>query len=393
MLVRPTEAVVDLSAIADNYRLAVEVGGRPAIGVVKADAYGHGAVAVARTLVQAGSPLLAVALVEEAMELREAGIQAPILVLGAAYGDHYDLLVRHRLTPLVFTVEHVTRLAEAARRAGSRATAHLKLETGMGRIGATAQELPAIADALRAAPEVDLEGVCTHFASADLEPRSTTEGQVRLFAAACEALARGGIRPRLHHLANSAGTLEYPAARQDVTRPGIMLYGYLPFDPATQSPTIRHAAGRLRAALTWRSAITHLKQVEAGTPISYGGRWIAARTSRIATVPIGYADGYQRRLSGRPGFGRADVLVRGLRAPVAGTVCMDMTMIDVTEVPGVAVGDEVVLLGEQLGARIDADELASKAGTISYEILCAIGKRVPRRHLQAENRLPERSRG
>jgi alanine racemase len=161
-----------------------------------------------------------------------------------------------------------------------------------------------------------------------------------------------------------------------------MLYGYLPFDgAAASSPAARAAAGRLRRALTWRTAITHLKTVPAGTPISYGGKWVAARTSTIATLPVGYADGYHRRLSGRPGMGCADVLVRGRRAPVAGTVCMDMLMADVTDVPGVALGDQVVLLGDQGGERIGADELAAKAGTISYEILCGISRRVPRRYL------------
>jgi alanine racemase len=381
VLIRPTEALVDLSAVAHNYRLAVEIGGRPGIGVVKADAYGHGAVPVAKALVAAGAPVLGVALVEEGLDLRAAGVEAPILVFGAAYGD-YDVLVRERLVPLVFTPEHVRGLAAAAARAGVRARAHLKIDSGMGRVGATPADVPAFIEALRAAPEVDLEGICTHFASADLEPRSVTERQVEIFNGVSDALARAGLAPRLHHLANSAGTLEYPAARQDLLRPGIMLYGYLPFDPAhLPSATAREAAGRLRRALTWRTAITHLKTVAAGTAISYGGKWVARRTSRIATLPVGYADGYPRRLSGRPGFGCADVLVRGQRVPVAGTVCMDMMMADVTDVPGAATGDEVVLLGQQGAERIDADELAARAGTISYEILCAVGKRVPRRYV------------
>jgi alanine racemase len=381
MSIRPTEAVVDLAAVVSNYRLAVEIGGRPAVGVVKADAYGHGAERVARALVEAGCPLLAVALVEEGIELREAGIAAPVLVLGAAYGDEYEALVRHRLTPVVFTASHVERLAKAARAAGTRASAHLKVDTGMGRIGATPAELPALIEILRAAPEVRLEGVCTHFASADLEPRATTERQIALFGEISATLARAGFTLS-HHLANSAGTLEYPTVRQDLTRPGIMLYGYLPFAPgAAASAAVAAAAERLARPLTWRTAITHVKSVADGTPISYGGHWVAARPSRIATLPVGYADGYDRRFSGRPDAGRADVLVRGRRAPVAGTVCMDMTMVDVTDVPGAAVGDEVVLLGEQGGACVDADELAAKAGTISYEVLCGIGKRVPRRYV------------
>ena len=330
---------------------------------------------------EAGAPLLAVALVEEGLELRENGIEAPILVMGAAYGEGYDLLVRHRLIPIVFTLEHIARLAAAARAAGTRAVAHLKIDTGMGRLGIAPPELPAMVEALRGAPEVQLEGVCTHFANADVEPRETTDRQVRLFHEASDALARAGLAPRLHHLANSAGTLAYPAARQDVTRPGIMVYGYSPFESAAPlSAAARDVAALLRPALTWRTSILHVKTVAPGAAISYGGRWVAQRTSRIATIPVGYGDGYDRRLSGRPGFGSADVLVRGRRAPVAGTVCMDMTMVDVTDVPGAQVGDEVVLLGAQEGLRIGADELASRLGTISYEILCGIGKRVPRRY-------------
>jgi alanine racemase len=383
MSVRPTEAVVDLAAVAHNYQVAVEVGGRPAIGVVKADAYGHGAAEVARELVSRGCPMLAVALVEEGVELREAGLAAPVLVLGAAYDERYDLLVRHRLMPVVFEVAHLRGLAEAARAAGVRATAHLKVDTGMGRIGLRPQELPAFLDLARRTPEVALEGVCTHFASADLEDRALTERQVALFDEAAEALERAGMPLRFRHLANSAGTVEYPGARQDLTRPGIMLYGYLPMlSRSSRSAPAREVAGRLRRVLTWRTAIVHLKDVSPGTPISYGGRWVAERPSRIATLPVGYADGYPRRLSGRPGFGRAEVLVRGRRAPVAGTVCMDMIMADVTDVPGVAPGDEVVLLGAQGGEVVDADELAERAGTISYEILCGVGRRVPRRYVR-----------
>jgi alanine racemase len=205
---------------------------------------------------------------------------------------------------------------------------------------------------------------------------------VRAFDAAAEAMVAAGFPLRWRHLANSAGTIEYPGAHQDVVRPGIMLYGYLPFAPDAPPPTeaARAVQRRLRPALVWRSALTHVKTVPPGTAISYGGFWIARRESRIATVPVGYADGYSRRLSGRPGFGRADVLVGGRRCEVAGTVAMDMILADVTEVPGAKVGDEVVLLGAQGAERIGADELAAKAGTIPYEILCAVGARVPRRH-------------
>jgi len=381
--VRPTEAVVDLSAIAENYRLAGEVGGRPVIAVVKADAYGHGAAPVALELQGLGAPMMGVALVEEGIALREAGVTTPVLVLGGAYDDRYDLLVEHRLVPVIFDRQHVEGLARVARITGVQVAAHLKVDTGMGRIGVRPHELDGLVALLQRTPEVALEGICTHFASADLEDRALTERQLALFDQAADALVRAGMPIRHRHLANTAGTLEYPAARQDLTRPGLLLYGYLPFQPrSTRPPLAQAVAGRLRRALTWRTAVVQLKEVAEGTPVSYGGRWVARRTSRIATLPVGYADGYPRRLSGRPGFGSAEVLVRGRRAPVAGTVCMDMTMVDVTDVPGVEPGDEVVLLGAQGKETIDADELADRAGTISYEILCGIGTRVPRRYLR-----------
>ena len=227
MAVRPTEAVVDLAAVASNYRLASEIAARPAIGIVKAAAYGHGAVPVARALAAAGCPMFGVALIEEGLELREAGIAAPILVLGASFGGRYDLLVRHELTPVIFAEEHLAGLASAARAAGRVAIAHLKLDSGMGRIGVREEDLPRLLETARRTPEVRLEGLCTHFASADLEPREITLAQVRAFDAAAEAFVRAGLPLRFRHLANSAGTIEYPAARQDLVRPGIMP-GYPP---------------------------------------------------------------------------------------------------------------------------------------------------------------------
>jgi len=383
MPVRPTEAVVDLSAVAENYRAALEIGGRPAVAVVKANAYGHGIAAVAARLDSLGPHMLGVALVEEGIELREAGIAAPVLVLGGAYGGRYDLLVTHRLVPLVFAPEHLDGLARAARAAGVRAAAHVKVDTGMGRIGLRPAELAGFAARALLTPEVSVEGVCTHFASADLEDPVLAQRQVALFGEAAASLARAGLPIRWRHVANSAALLALPEARQDLTRPGIMLYGYLPFPAKSCPPAAAALSGRLRRALTWRTEVIQVKDVDEGTPISYGGRWVARRRSRIATLPVGYADGYPRRLSGRPGFGNAEVLVRGRRAPVAGTVCMDLTMVDVTDIPGVAPGDEVVLLGAQGGETVDAVELAERAGSIPYEILCGIGPRVPRRYVGA----------
>jgi len=381
MRVRPTEAIVDLDAIRANYRLAVELSGRPAVGVVKADAYGHGAVPVARALLAEGAPLLAVALVEEGVELRRAGIGAPVLVMGGALSGGYDLLVRERLTPVLGSREQLGGLAAAARAAGVRANAHVEVDTGMGRLGLLPDEVGPFAEAARRTPEVELDGLCTHFASADAAEREPTQRQVARFEEAAARLEASGLRPRLRHLGNSAGTIEFPGVTQDLVRPGIMLYGYLPHAGGAPVPAAsRAAAARLRPALSWRTAIAHLKTLPAGAAVSYGGHWVAGRPSRIATLPVGYADGYPRRLSGRPGFGRGEVLVAGHRCPVVGTVCMDMVMADVSEVAGAATGDEAVLIGAQGGERIGADELATRAGTISYEILCGIGRRVPRVH-------------
>ncbi len=381
MPVRPTEAIVDLAAIAHNYRLAVELGGRPGVAVVKADAYGHGAVPVARALAAAGVPWLGVALVEEGLELRAANVQLPILVLAGAFDDSWDELLRRRLTPVLTSPAQVAALGAAARALRVRAEAHLELDTGMARLGAAPGELPALLAALRAAPEVALTGLCTHFAGADTADDEGSARQVRLFQEAAGALSAAGHSPLLH-ATNSAATLRMPGVRQQLSRPGIMLYGYLSYGAELPVPAgARDAAARLRPALSWRTSVIHLKEVPSGTRVSYGGHWTAPRPSRIATLPVGYADGYDRRLSGRPGYGSAEVLVRGRRAPVVGTVCMDLLMVDVTEVPGAALGDEVVLLGAQGAERIDADELARRAGTISYEILCGVSRRVPRRYL------------
>jgi alanine racemase len=380
MPVRPTEAVVDLDAIRGNFRLVVERCRRPGIAMVKADAYGHGAVPVARALQGAGAVLLGVALVEEGLALRAAGLTAPILVMGGAFGGRYELLVEHRLTPVVGSRAELSGLAAAARAAGVRCPAHLELDTGMSRLGVPPAELPELAEALRATPEVELQGLCTHFASADQADRQATLDQLARFEEARGLLRRAGLSPRWCHLSNSAGTIAFPDLAQDLVRPGIMLYGYLPHDPALAPPP-EAAALSLRPALTLRSAVVQVRSLAPGARVSYGGHFAARRPSRIATVPVGYADGYPRRLSGREGFGRAEVLVRGRRAPVAGTVCMDLVMADVTDVPGASAGDEVVLLGAQGPERIGADELARRAGTIPYEILTGISARVPRRFL------------
>lgn len=370
--IRPTEAVIDLGALAHNLR-AVRLGSpRTAVlAMVKADAYGHGALPVARLLERQGVEMFGVALVEEGVALRRGGVKLPILVLGGGYESAPEELVEAGLTPVLYRADQVPAFEAAAARADSWLPIHLEIETGMGRTGVAPEELPELLRALGEARHLEVEGVFSHFANADLADQAMNRLQVERFRGALQQVEQAGFRPAWRHLANSAGVLGLPGAHDgdlcNMVRPGIMLYG--------EPPTARLAdAAHLEPVLTWRTAITHLKWVEAGTPISYGGRWVAPRRSRIATLPVGYADGYPRALT----VG-GEVLVHGRRCPIAGTVCMDMCMVDVTEVPEAALGDQVVLLGRQGGDRLAADEVAARCGTISYELLCGISARVPRR--------------
>jgi len=333
--------------------------------VVKADAYGHGALACARVLADEGVTFLGVGLVEEGLELRAAGIRTPILVVDGAFAGRFDLLLAEALTPLVFRQDHLEGLAAASRALGIPAVAHLKVDTGMGRVGIRPEDL---SDFLDAAVRlgVKLEGVATHLATADLDGHPLTDRQIRAWRDAVSLVRDRAGEPRWLHVANSAGLLSRPDARGTLVRPGILLYGAHPSDDFRDRID-------LRPVLRWTTRVTHVKDVRAGTPISYGSRWVAARPSRIASLPVGYADGYDRRLSDC-----GVVLLRGARVPIAGTVTMDQIMVDVTDVAGVDVGDEAVLVGAQGDDEIRAEELARACGTIHYEIFCGIGPRVPR---------------
>ena len=369
--IRPTRVELDLEALRHNLAVARGwCGPTELVAVVKANAYGHGAKELAPALESAGVKVFAVALIEEGIELRQAGVRSPIWVMGGAYEGGYDALLANRLTPVIFRPEHLEGLSAAARSAGTQAPVHLKVDTGMGRIGVQLTEVEAFAEALKARPELVLEGFVSHFANADLADVALTQLQVRRFLDALAVLKRHGFEPKHRHLSNSAGIMSLPEVRDGLklnsVRPGLMLYGLSPSQSFSGSD-------RLRPVLSWKTAITHLKTVPAGTPVSYGSTWTAPRTSVIATLPVGYADGYSRAFSNR---GR--VLVRGRRAPIVGRVCMDMVMVDVTEIPGAAFGDEVVLIGRQGGEALGADELAGWMGSISYEVLCGVSARVPR---------------
>lgn len=359
---RPTVVEVDLDAIRHNVR-ALKPRGARLMAVVKGDAYGHGDVAVARAALEAGASSLAVALVEEGVRLRDAGVETPILVLAEfPRGSERDALAE-QLTPTVYTDEGIERLAAAAGALGRRISVHVKVDTGMHRLGLyPARALRGFAERAVDAG-LGIEGAWTHFArSEDDEP--TTMRQLATFREAIDALDE---RPPCLHAANSAATIRYPETRLDLVRPGIACYGLEP------APGIGSELG-LRPALSWRSSVTLVKRLPAGEAISYGHRYRLARDSTIATVPVGYEDGYARLLS------EAQVLIRGRRRRVAGAVTMDHITVDCGD-DDVAIGDEVVLLGRQGDEEIPAEELAARLGTISYEVVTSIGKRVPREHV------------
>jgi alanine racemase len=364
---RPTRAAIDLDALAHNVRLAARLCGpeRRILAVVKADAYGHGAVRVAQAALAAGAAKLGVATPGEARELRAAGIDAPILLLSELAADRAAEMIRLGCSLTVYTVACAEALEREACRTGRRVSVHVKVDTGMGRVGVSpAEALPFVAR-LRDFPSLVLEGLMTHPSEAERPGSPVTAFQVEEFRALCGAIEAMAGPVRWRHMANSALVL-LGEPFGNLARPGIMLYGAAP------GPGLPQAA-ELRPVLRLTTAVVFLKRVPAGTPLSYGGTFITRRESLIATLPIGYADGYRRGFSNR-----ASVLVRGRRAPVVGTVCMDLCLADVTDVPAVAVGDEVTLIGAQGELLISADELAAHAGTISYEIFCGIGPRVPR---------------
>ncbi len=377
--VRPTRAEVNLAALRHNLRVVERhAGGARVWPVLKADGYGHGAPAVARTLERAGAQGFCVALLEEAVELRDAGIRTPILVMGGYYGGAYEEVVERRIIPVVYDPSHVEGFARAARVLGRPVEAHLKIDTGMARLGVRLEGLSAFASVLAEHPEVRITGLMTHLASADAAESAldgaTTSDQVARFEEATARLARLGITPEVRHAANSAAVLR-GHARFDVVRPGIAVFGVSPRAEGGSEAT--PFTNELRGVMRVRSELVDLRVLPAGEPVGYGGMFRTTRVTKVATIPLGYADGLSRQLSNR-----GHILLRGRRAPIIGAVSMDMSMIDVTDVPGAQLRDEVVALGAQEGPLgrdfIGADEVAAHAGTIPWEVLTSISRRVPR---------------
>jgi alanine racemase len=333
------------------------------LAVVKANAYGHGAVPVSQALLASGAHRLGVATVEEGVALRQAGITAPILIMGGGVANDMDALLAYQLTPVVPSAESVASLARLASGGSSPMPVHLKIDTGMGRLGLSPAEVRSLLDG-GWPPALRLEGLMSHLASADDGDAQATEAQLGHFRAVMEDVKRRGIDIRFAHIAGSAGILGFPASHLDLVRPGLMLYGYAP--GALKSTD-------LVPVLTWKTQIVQVKRVSPGHAVSYGGTFVAKRPTTLAVLAVGYADGYSRALSNR-----GQVLLHGRVVPVVGRVCMDLTIADVTDIPNVAPGAEAVLIGRQGSNSISADDLAAKIGTISYEILAGIGSRVQR---------------
>lgn len=364
---RVTQAVVSLDAIAGNFgRIRDRVGEYTQImAVVKADAYGHGALPVARTLVEIGTGWLGVALPEEGVELRHQGFQVPILVMGPTPPDQGAVLFEYRLDQMVYHPLHARALSQRGGGSSARVRVHLKIDTGMGRLGIHPAEAAAAAKAIVHLPRLEFGGVMTHFAAADAPDKGHALEQIRQFLEAIREIEAAGVAVPLRHAANSAALLDLSEAHLDMVRPGIALYGYPP------SP-----GGLWEPALTFKTCIAQIKEMPKGATVSYGCTYEAPRDILVATLPVGYADGYNRLLANG-----GEVLIRGERVPVIGRVCMDMVMVDVTEVAGVREGEEAVLLGRQGDETLFADEWAARLGTITYEVLCNISKRVPRSYL------------
>lgn len=367
-------ATVNLDAVADNMKeMAGNLpSGTGMIGVVKADGYGHGSVPVAMAV----DPYVrgfAVATVEEGVILRRHGIGKMILVLGVTHPDQYEELIRYQIRPTVFTLRQAERLSELACREGVRAKLHLAVDTGMSRIGMEPDETSAeMVLSMSRLPGIEIEGMFTHFARADERDKESARAQLAAYLNFSELLKSRGIEIPLKHCSNSAGIVEgLPSNSLDLVRAGISIYGLYPSDEVDRETV------HLTPVMELKSRISYIKTIRPGTPVSYGGTFVARRPTRIATIPVGYGDGYPRSLSSR-----GSVLIRGRRAPILGRVCMDQFMVDVTDIPEAEEEDEVTLIGRDGGDQISVEELARLGGGFHYELICDLGKRVPRVYLR-----------
>ena len=356
---------IDLDAILQNFQAICEKAGVPVMAVVKADAYGHGAVPVARHL-EEKCAFFGVSSLSEALELRHAGIKKPVLILGHSQVSTFPELVRYDIRPTIFSLEDARALSAEAQKQGKVAPFHFAVDTGMSRIGFQCTEESAdICARIAALPHLEAEGIFSHFATADEEDLQKAKMQAERFDSFLTMLKKRCVAPRIVHLDNSAGVMNF-GFHYDMVRAGIVLYGLYP------SEEVPKEALSLQPAMSWHSRISCLKWLPAGREISYGGTYITEKDTRIATIPVGYADGYRRNLSGK-----FYVLIRGKKAPILGRVCMDQMMVDVTDIPDVQAGDDVVLMGD----GISAEELAQAGDSFNYELVCSVSRRVPRQYI------------
>lgn len=371
-------AEIDLNALAHNVKEVCRVKGSKAevMAVVKANAYGHGAVEVAKTALDNGATRLAVARTTEGIQLREAGIKVPILVLGYTPLEQIPEIIEYGLEQTVYGLDYALKVSQKAVQLGVNLPVHIKIDTGMGRIGVIANEDSAIMEIKEIAslPYLLPIGIFTHFAAADSADKAYTNSQLEGFNKLLEGLRREGLEFPLCHAANSAALIDYPGSHLNMVRAGIILYGLYPSDEVSKQKI------SLKPVMSFKSRVAFIKKVQAGFSVSYGCTHKTASPATIATIPVGYADGYSRLISNR-----GEVLVKGCRAPVIGRVCMDQFMIDVSEIPDVTPGDEVVLFGKQGGETLPVEDIARWIGTINYEVVCMVSARVPRIYINSSS--------
>lgn len=369
-----TWAEVDLEALKNNFKEIRRITNPDAkiMSIVKADAYGHGVVEVTKALIQSGTDYLAVACVDEGVQLRSTGIELPILILGAAAETEFETLIEHSLIPAVFSYETAHKLSETAEKLNKTVKIHIKLDTGMSRIGFVTgvDDENVVSEIIKISklPLIEIDGIFSHFSTSDEKERDYTDLQMTRFLKVCGMLENAGLKIPLKHIANSAAIMMYPETHLDMVRAGIILYGLYP------SSEVDKTKIALKPVMTVKSKITMVKSLSENRGVSYGKKYITDHKTKIATVPIGYADGYTRLLSGK-----AKMIVNSELVPVIGRICMDQCMIDVTNVNTTNTGDEVIVFGAE---KITADYLAELIGTINYEIVCMISKRIPRIYLK-----------
>jgi alanine racemase len=372
--IRPVWAEVNLDNLAHNIKEVKRVisKGTLVTAVVKADGYGHGSVAAARVFLENGADRLAVATLSEAIELRQAGIKVPILILGYTPETQMGEVVRNDITQTVYTYEHALSISHYAKEYKKVGKIHIKIDTGMSRLGFRPDDsaLEEISRIFKLS-NIEIEGIFTHFAVADEKDKSFTREQHNKFQWIINKLKDRNLVIPIKHVSNSAAVIDLPEYNLDMVRPGIMLYGLYPSD------NINKEKVELKPAMTLKARISHIKIVEKGTGVSYGHVYVTKRKAKIGTLPLGYADGFTRMLTNK-----AEVLVNGIRVPVIGRICMDQCMIDLTEVENVKVGDEVIIFGDGSSNSPHIDEVAQKLGTINYEVVCMVSRRVPRVYIK-----------